>query len=203
MCARHYWLLLLVMLIASGCARRHAHPPRGYLPSAGDAGQSAYGAWAAVDHGDPRQTDEGELIAVHNDSMFVLHDDGVLQAIPSWDVSQLTLVTIDGGAADGMVGWVILGTLSTTSNGLYLIYTAPMWLLLGTASAVSASDTGIVSMSNTTLGQDLAAAQFVSRSQSFARFPMGLLPQIDRTKLRPKYYDHPRPPKKKGQWSID
>lgn len=114
----------------------------------------------------------GELIAVTKDTLFLA--DTVLQAIASTDILTARLVTYDASELMGLGVLLVLGTVSTISNGYFLVYTAPMWLIGGSMAVIIRSYDPIIDYPNKPLKQFLP----------FARYPQGLPHDLDRTKIR-------------------
>jgi hypothetical protein len=118
---------------------------------------------------------EGELLAVEFDSVFVLTESGDVVAEPLSDVGRAVLAYYAPGKT-GLVLWSMLGALSTISNGFYLIFTFPAWLIAGIAATRSQSRAPLYWIEDS---QDWAAAKML------ARFPTGLPRELPR-KLTPK-----------------
>jgi hypothetical protein len=99
--------------------------------------QDSHGSWIAI------KTDSGltagELLAVGNDSTVYIWTDGPrIISIPDRDVKSAHLVRFDAQAGR-LAGLTFLGVLSTLSNGWALIFTAPTWIIVGTAATASRS----------------------------------------------------------------
>ena len=168
-------LLSLVSLAACGTTRA----PRGWLPRAADAGRDTYGGWVIVeaDTGEARWETEGELIAVSADSLWVLGD-SLAVAVPAALVSRVRVTGYDAqprAVTAATAGGVVL----TVTNGWFLVFTAPMWLITGTVASHAQARHPV----RTATGADLAALA------EFARFPQGLPPGLKLDRLRPR----PRP----------
>jgi hypothetical protein len=171
---------LAALAVLASCATNTA--PSRFLPSPAEAQTDAFGGWIELrvrSAGRDRSV-EGELLAVTADSVWVLTGSG-WEVAPTSAVRRGKLTGYDSrwGA---VAGYALLGTLSTISNGWLLIFTAPVWMITGTAAAASQSHqperkTPPLSWS------DLAA---------FARFPQGVPPQTGPGDLRPKLPARPR-----------
>ena len=133
MCGTRRRLLPLALLLA-GCAANPA--PRDFLPDAKGAGGSVRGGWIELQLYTDREV-EGELLGVSADSVWLGEYASPL-AFPLVDVRRATLTAYDPGS--GMVaGLMLLGTLSTASNGMLAVFTAPMWLIGGSLAAAAQS----------------------------------------------------------------
>ena len=158
---------VLACAFLTSCASTHT--PSRWLPDPEQAASDTYGAWVEIKsrHGNIW----GELVAVAEETVFVA--DSSLHAIASTDILAAQLLTYD---ASGLGWYVPLGTLSTLSNGWFLVFTAPMWIIGGTIAAISRSYDPIIDY------PDKLLKQFVP----FARYPQGLPPDLDRRAIRMK-----------------
>lgn len=159
----------LLVALALACASNPA--PRGSIPKPLDAPSDPYGAWIEVTLTGPAETVvAGELLAVEGDSIFVLEPDSVVRAIPIVGVGTAIVATYQP-QTEWISAWAALGTVSTISNGAFLILTAPAWLIGGTVAANAESR---------------APLRKIKRGQSwdgvsiFARFPGGLPQDLPR-----------------------
>jgi hypothetical protein len=145
------------------------------LPKPAEAQADAYGGWIELrfDTLTDRQAD-GELIAVSADSVWVLGQDQA-RVIPTSAVSagKLTAYAAQKGA---LTAWAVVGTLSTISNGWFLVFTAPMWLI-GGPLAVGSESHAPERKSPPLMWEELAP---------FARFPQGMPEGMDLSTLRAK-----------------
>ena len=180
--------LVAAGLFAAGCATL---APSGWLPTPQDAQTSAYGGWIHVVYRGPagERIADGELIAVNPDTVHVLGASGLV-SVPVSAVTGSVLETYDPKMG-AIAGAVLLGTLSTASNGFGLIITAPIWLLVGAGASASA-------LTEARVREPLASAGGWLMYRPYARFPAGLPPGIDRSALRPRRAL--RPPRDPGLW---
>lgn len=171
----------------AGCATTTAPP--GFLRAPASVPRTAYGGWVEVALGPaaaPRRGTvwaAGELLAVTADSLYLLQPAGVT-VIPAARATSARVMGWDAQA--GLVGsWTLGGVLLTVSNGFWLVFSAPAWIIVGSASAASQSRAPLVEVR--------APGDFL-RLRLYARFPQGLPPGLDRTSLRlpPPV---PRPPR--------
>lgn len=182
--ARAPWLVVLLTL--AGCTTTDY--PRN-LPEAGEAASSLYGSWVVVyTSPDPLEEEagqepgglplEGELLAVDKDSVFFFAGD-LFTACAKHDI-RTAAVYVNEYAFDPYDAnlWLFLGTLSTASHGIFLLGTAPAWMLFGgltSSSIMNDADRGDVRWPDNSW-ESLSA---------FARYPQGLSGEIDRGSLRP------------------
>ena len=162
--------VLLTSILFGSCATTHA--PRGWLTDPDDAATSVYGGWVEIR---TRQVGlSGELIAITGDTVFVAGTS--LLAVCSTDILSARLVTYD---AKDLGGYVLLGTVSTISNGWFLVLTAPMWLIGGSIAASCRTYEPIMDF----------PAEPLMHFVPYARYPQGLPPDIDRAAIRMKGSD--------------
>jgi hypothetical protein len=159
-----YAALLFASLIS--CASVQA--PKGWLPDPGQVPSSVFGGWMQVKT-DANEYHFGELLAVGSDTVFILNDS--LIAVAKGDIKSARLVAYQSNA-DGVGALAFPGTLMTLTNGIFLIFTAPMWWIGVTSAGIDRSFDPIV---------DFPRKQW-EQFIPFARFPQGL-PRIDRSEF--------------------
>ena len=105
---------------------------------------------------------EGELLAIDGASVYLLIDGRTVIV----ERARLEEASVEIHDAEGtvMVAWTLLGTLSTASHGFLLIVSAPVWMLGGLMSGLSAGVENDAVASNDVL----------DALRSRARFPAGL-----------------------------
>jgi hypothetical protein len=165
-------LALTLAVLATGCVR-HTAPPD-FLADPAEAQRTAFGGWADVSFRGAGGVEHasGELIAATSDSLWILSPPG--HVIPVADIVDGELVGYDA-RAEQVGGAVALGVVSTISNGAFLIFTAPMWLIGGSVAARSQGQVAI---------DELPAARWEALA-AFARFPQGMPEGIELADLRP------------------
>lgn len=132
--SRSLILLAAGCTLMSGCAPLVSHPP---LPTVEMLPKDPYGSFIVVKT--DTSTTAGELLAVHNNTtVYLLADNQRIVSILDRDVKSAHLVRFNPRASE-VAGLTFLGVLSTLSNGWGLIFTAPAWILAGTAAATSRS----------------------------------------------------------------
>jgi hypothetical protein len=177
--------------VAFCCAGTTA--PRGWLPSSAEIQSRSTGAWASVKtiSGGSSQLIEGELIAVHSDSLFVLTVDG-LAAVGRNRISRARLTSYLQESQNVGV-WTAAGALSTISHGVILVISAPVWIIGGASMAAAASREPILTFETHTPGDTtwpssessslLDQQDIWNKMRPWSRFPQGLSPNIDRALL--------------------
>jgi hypothetical protein len=166
-----YLSLCLAALLLIGCATTNA--PTNWLDDVEHAAAGSYGGWIDVRTATSRIS--GELIAINGDTVFVVRDS--LMQIMSADVIRVRLVYYD---ASTLAGQVILGTLSTVSNGLFLIFTAPMWLIGGPLAAGARTYEPVLDYPEHSLPD----------FRPYARYPVSIPPGMDRSRIKLKIRHH-------------
>jgi hypothetical protein len=168
------WLSLGTAVACAGCAAGNSAPD-GWLPKPAEAQAGAYGGWIELSYDQPsEQRVDGELIAVSGDSVWVLSGSQGL-VIPTAGVKRgkLTAYAAQKGA---VTTWAVLGTLSTISNGLLLLFTAPLWIIVGPVAVES----------EVRAPQRKSPPLAWGELAPFARFPQGMPEGIDLSTLKAK-----------------
>jgi len=189
--------ILLVSFLYS-CATTKA--PKGWLPNPADKQTDIFGGWLVMEYSTNPNVEEhlvGELIAINQDSIFIADDKFYALALSDIKSAQLEIYNSN---STGMGGLVFLGILSTASNGLFSVFTAPLWLIGGIASTTIRSYEPMIkspkqemdSTSENPLFQqdsplEINTQEFKwDRISQFARFPQGLPPKINRQNIKMK-----------------
>jgi hypothetical protein len=162
------WRSIWLLALCTACFRTTA--PDGWLPTPQEAQTDAHGGWIRVEY--QVGEIEGELLAATRDTIHVLAG-GRWIAVPVSQVKQATLTGFNI-RIQSLETWGLLGTLSTGSHGVFLILSAPTWIIASTAAASTASRAPRV--------QGTSPAEL----NVLARFPQGLPPDLDRATIRPK-----------------
>ncbi len=164
---------LTTVCVAAACATHTA--PDGYLPSIEEAQREAYGGWVDVTFRNVGGLDRvaGELIAVTADSLWVRDASGGT-VVPTALVEDGRLTSYDSEADKTGVA-TVLGFLSTVSNGVFLLFTGPMWLIGG----------GVAAHSQSRVPMDDVPPMEWSDLAAFARFPQGMPPGVELRALQP------------------
>ena len=160
---------LVPLVLAVACAYNPA--PQGFLPSPREADRNLYGAWIELTVPDGRRERmvSGELIAVRQDSVWFLPDTGAgVLALATAGVKRGQVVWYYSEAG-AVAGYTALGIVSTISNGVFLLLTAPAWLITGVVATSNESGAPLRKSSRTRWA-DLAA---------YARFPGGMPVGVD------------------------
>jgi hypothetical protein len=92
-----------------------------------------------ADGGGSRQV-AGELLAISDDSVYTLRATTLFVSALA-TVQRATLGTYDPRSGD-VARMAIGGTLLTVTHGVLLILTAPLWVIVGTASSAALSHAG-------------------------------------------------------------
>jgi hypothetical protein len=158
-------LIVAVLGLGSwGCATAPTAPD-GWLSRPEDLPRDPRGGWIEVECTNTesvRHRLDGELLAIDDDRLYVAVGGGMESvALDSVATARLTAYAAQTGS---MGNAVVGGVLLTASNGVLLIFTAPMWVIGGSAAAATRSREPIV--------------QFPQHAwnevRPYARFPQGL-----------------------------
>ncbi len=122
--------LWVFALVCGGCATTTA--PLEWLPEPTAVQSTAFGGWVSVKYTSEssKKNVHGELLAVHRDELFVLTKDSLV-IIPKSHILKAKLTAYDANA-EYLAGLSLLGCISTGSHGLFLLISAPAWLISGT-----------------------------------------------------------------------
>jgi len=121
-----------------------------------------------------RYSVSGELLAVDPVAIWVLESTGEVAWVPRADLLDVKIELYDS-AATGTAIWTTIGSLTTPSHGLFLIFTLPMWVGTGTAASIGASESNNL----------VVPLEDIDALYQFARFPQGLPPRFIQPK--PQY----------------
>lgn len=171
---KNIFLLTIISFFVSGCASSKA--PTNWLTEPNDTQTDVYGGWIEIKYFvDSEKSSEiyGELIAIDQDSIFIVND-----AFHAFELSKIKSARLMSYNSNfGMMGnLTALGIVSTFSNGLFFIFTMPMWLIGGPIAATTRSFQPII---------DYPGKEF-NQFIPFARYPQGLPEGIDRYKIKMK-----------------
>jgi len=171
MSGRNHGSLAALALLATACATSPG--PVTWLPTGTETQTSAFGAWVEVLRvgGD---TVGGELIAASRDTLWIFHGPR-LMPVSHQDVTSGRVIGWNAGASE-VLGLTVLGTLSTISNGVFLIGTAPLWMITG----------GIAGQTQAAKPVLPFAIEDWTRLALWARFPQGLPRGFPLDSLKPK-----------------
>lgn len=175
---RRHWLASALLAATFGCAQNPA--PGGWLEPAREAVDDPYGAWIAVS--EEGRGVAGEFLAIDRDSVFVLLPSGSVHAVSLDRVTGAQLAYYD--AQPGALAiWTTVGSWSTISNGILLIFTLPTWIIGGSVATGSQSRAPLVSLDHEETAESGADswAERWNAVRKYARFPGGLPPDLPRT----------------------
>jgi hypothetical protein len=149
-------VLLLAACVHNPAPAAWLHPPDRVL-------EDPYGAWIALRVRTDSQPVAGEFLAVTADTVWVHALDGAVRRVPTASVVHGRVAIYDARAWRFGV-WTAVGIASTASHGIYLIFTAPLWGLVGTAATVGQARSAMV---------DIRSPTDWSRVERWARYPGG------------------------------
>lgn len=189
-----FCLFTLLIMLLSGCSSINA--PYGWLPDNPDSNNLNNGGWLYIEINKSAknvtfldmdssmksitgiETLAGEFISYENNNVYLMSRNNKLCIIPIKEIrySCLELTEKNTGA---IVGLGLLGTISTISNGWFLIFTAPVWLITTIASAASEA-------SRDNYCENYPKNNYWHNINKFSRFPQGVPKDVDLRKLKIK-----------------
>jgi len=157
--------------------------PHGWLAGGELAEHDPYGAWIEINYtSDGIDTQaRGEFIGLRDHVVIVLIRDSI-SAIPESDIYSARLTAFDSQYG-ALVGWSVVGTLSTMSHGVGLLISAPAWIITGVAASSSQSHTPMRHYPDKTWRE----------LSQYARFPQGVPIVIESGGLTGKHIVKPPP----------
>lgn len=174
----HKNLMYLLLVFLCGCASFHA--PYRWLPVADKVPEDPYGGWIEVRYMHPDSIKvenlKGELIAVNSDTLYLLdYPLSTLRILPAANIKSARLVRYF--ANEGAVGALtFLGSVSTISNGWFLLFTLPGWIVGGSIAATARSFDPVMDFPEVSLRE----------LSPYARFPQGLPKGVNIYRMGPK-----------------
>ena len=156
-----------LMIALNGCVTHR------YLPKPQTIDVNHYGSFITVENANGKEI-QGELISLDTNQLLVLTEykaTKLMVAVPVINISGFTLQY-----AQQNYGWSIpLFGLSTISHGYFALLTAPVNLAVTAVFTASGKNAFQYNQ------QDISYEQLAM----FARFPQGLPPGIDPTRIKP------------------
>ena len=163
-----------MVLILWGC-KTAVNAPKGTVPRRPDLTENTFGGWISIDYLDGSDNLKGELLALANDSVYVLTNSGVEAGLLQ-DVAKARLVFYKADASR-FAGWTAAGGFFSVTNGYFAVFTFPMWMITGAVTV------------NTEAGRDNYIdfpehpwADF----RKYARFPQWVNAEINLEDLEPR-----------------
>lgn len=148
----------------AACA--YSPSPPGWLPTPVQTASDVYGGWIVVTLSND-STIDGEFLAYERDTVWLLRPDSMVRAENVTQLKQAQIWWYDSRVGNTAL-LTLLGSMSTISNGLFLIFTVPIWITTGTVAA--AKDTRVPRIDPARSGWDGA--------RIYARYPAGLPPNL-------------------------
>lgn len=125
---------------------------------------------------------QGELLAVGQSAVWIEMADGHAVPIPRRSILRVRVHVHDtyGGEYGG---WTAAGSASTITHGLLLVFSAPVWLIAGTATSFAETGTGLAD----------ARGGGLDNLDQYARFPQGPPPALTGVPAPPTMMPAPPP----------
>ncbi len=165
-------IIVCLLVLGAGCTAVRA--PSGTVPKRKAITTDAFGSWIRLINYD-RYVLQGELISATGESLLVLTQNGPRE-VSKEDIASARLIIYDTNTSEYVL-WTMLGSVSTLSNGAFLIVTFPAWLLAGiTTSSGESNRDNYLDYPGVSLDELI----------KYSRFPQGLPAGIDLSSLRPR-----------------
>lgn len=149
--------------------------PRRSVPKRLDISTDAFGGWIFLNNYDSEAEIQGEFITIGTDSLYIMVDGQVLaHDLDDIDKARVVLFNTNNSA---YAIWTFLGFISTISNGYFLVFTGPMWLITG--AAVNSGEAKRINYF------DYPSYDWEELIK-YARFPQGFPEGINLMDLRPR-----------------
>lgn len=121
----------------------------------------------------------GEIIAVNDDSIMLMPLDTAQRmfAVSRNDIAQADIiVALTSDTPEGKSGWAAFINVLSLSHGYYMVFSAPLNLIITSAIAKNAT--------KSTYRIKYPEAISWEEMRKFARFPQGIPTQVDRSLIR-------------------
>jgi hypothetical protein len=165
-------IILCLVILAGACTGVRA--PGESVPKRKALETDAFGGWIIINPGSPEVL-MGELISHTDESVFIMTNVR-LEEIAKSQIDSARLIMYNTQALEYSL-WTTLGSLSTLSNGYFLAFTFPMWLVTGIPVS-----TGEVRRQNYLDYPETGWSEIAK----FARFPQGMPAGINPLSLWPR-----------------
>ncbi len=180
---RNLILILFSAILISGCATTYA--PSDWLPNTDEIQKESFGGWMtlivrpdSLIAQDTYLQYDGEFISSDENNVYLLADS--LFIIPKENIST-GILEIDEKNSVEYGLWTFGGFIATISNGVYLIFTAPFWLITGIPATIGESN-----RDRYEYDEENTDSLYWENIQKFARFPQGLPDNVELKNLKPK-----------------
>jgi hypothetical protein len=119
-------ILLCLLMLAYSC--KGVRAPSESVPKRKAIVTDAFGGWIILNPGRPAAL-MGEFISHNEESVFIMTNVR-LEEIAKTQIDSARLIMYNTQALEYGL-WTTLGSVSTLSNGFFLTFTFPLWLLTG------------------------------------------------------------------------
>ena len=169
--------LLLLAVVGLGACR--TGPTAGSVETlhdwhASDSPPEAFGGQVSVivDMIDVR----GELLGCDASAIYVrINLPEESEAYRRYDLTRVSRLTVfRAGSAGGLAAWTVAGTLSTATHGVFLVLSAPLWMIIGSATTAATANQRALEIHD--------RMSFCRAARPYARFPGGL-PEVFRQRF--------------------
>lgn len=179
---RKYIVFLLAVssiFILDGC-KVVKSPPQYYIKRKAIQ-YDPYGSWVNVEYRDANNilaVFGGELLSIERDTIFLLDLSSNLHTFPIAKVTNAYALLHRPVANDKQLSWAAGGLLFSITNGPFIIFTGPAWIVAGTTALIK----GDVMTENY---RNLDEHEWEDLAK-FGRFPKGIPPSVNPNELEAK-----------------
>ena len=156
-----------------GCTAVKA--PVGSVPKRTDLSIDAYGGWMEVQLLSTNTSRSGEFIAISNDTIYLMPSEKVVKYAVS-DISTARIIYFNT-ETDSYNNWTRIVSVSTLTNGLFLIFTLPLALSTGISTTNAEADR---------VNYVDYPATSIDELKKYARFPQGMPREVTLDMLKPR-----------------
>jgi hypothetical protein len=190
MSGRISYIALFLLALAAFSSCQKLIMPAGYLPKASMAGTKITGSWALVKYNwnEAVTADsllEGELLAIQEDTVFLL----TTSAVKAMPVKSIRLIWVYNFKRPVTFGTSFLFFIPNLLGTLIHMDYFPAFLQIGVPFAVTSMSLLLVDYNTGNSVMRYPRKYTLKELSAFSRYPAGLPPGIDRTKLRLVEYD--------------
>lgn len=170
------WAVAAAALLLAGCAT--APGPQQHLLAAPQVVRTAWGGWIEVHRRGVDQEPSGllaagELLAASADTLYVLTGSGLTTVVRT-PHDRVTLICEHNRAGE-IAAFGLLQSLACAFNGLFLVATMPLTWVAGAIDSHTQAKVGVV---------EIEAGSWTA-CRECARFPQGMPPGLDASRLTP------------------
>ena len=188
------WIIITsAIVVLAGCASTTA--PSGWLPYAEETTYDSRGGWidlrlndgkgignsflSSLNNDNGNVMISGELIAIHEDSSFILiyeeYQKTTLKSVNNQDIVAVKIGKYNY-QEDELKQHAVYGTASVFSHGWCSVFSAPIWIMTGISAIKNFGNSSIIKYPSQSHGS-------LTDLKMYARFPGGIPKSLNRNKI--------------------